>query len=349
MAAKEQEYRRLPGRGVRRGAFLQVTATFSRLWLGRDHVLLVDSTGYSEDYKRFFFCDIQAIAITKTPRGRNWNVFFVAVALPAALLAAVAGPVGAVVFGIIAGALALMLLANVARGPTAICHLRTAVQTEELPSLNRLRRARKVLARIRPLIIAAQGELSPEEIRARVATLPVSGTELAPNVPPVIGPVPRQLTHYHGRAHAILCWLLLADVPSTALRALLNLRWLDGLGMVLLLVTAIIAVIALVKQRETDIPKSLRSIPWLSLASAGLFCAASVVYGFYLAIKSAGKPMELSPWHDAVTLTLSVVSTSISMVLGLFGLSMLREFRRATAAPAPPEVAVSAPPVSGHE
>ena len=42
------------------------------------------------------------------------------------------------------------------------CTIRTAVQTEELPSLNRVRKADKVLARIRPLIESAQRHEVPE-------------------------------------------------------------------------------------------------------------------------------------------------------------------------------------------
>jgi hypothetical protein len=55
MAGREREYARLPGRGMRRGSALQVIATFSRLWLGKDHLLLVDSNGFVETYKRFSF------------------------------------------------------------------------------------------------------------------------------------------------------------------------------------------------------------------------------------------------------------------------------------------------------
>jgi hypothetical protein len=42
--------------------------------------------------------------------------------------------------------------------------MRTAVQVEELPSMNRLWKAQKILARIRSLIAAAQGELTAEQV-----------------------------------------------------------------------------------------------------------------------------------------------------------------------------------------
>src|SRR5688572_16565337 len=58
---------------------------YSRLWLADDHVLLVTTSGYSEEYRRFFFSDIQALIIRKTRAGAGWNwgfgsmaVFFIA-------------------------------------------------------------------------------------------------------------------------------------------------------------------------------------------------------------------------------------------------------------------------------
>jgi hypothetical protein len=53
---------------------------------------------------------------------------------------------------------------NAALGPTCSLQVQTAIARHPLPPLNRLRRARKVLARIRPLIVAAQGELSPAQL-----------------------------------------------------------------------------------------------------------------------------------------------------------------------------------------
>jgi type II secretory pathway component PulM len=69
------------------------------------------------------------------------------------------------------------------------------VQTEKLPSLKRLRSARKSLQRIKARIAEVQGPLSAEEIasRARPAT-PVASAAIRPGLtepmaaPPVIAP-----------------------------------------------------------------------------------------------------------------------------------------------------------------
>jgi hypothetical protein len=45
---------------------------------------------------------------------------------------------------------------NWLRGPTCICHLKTAVQTENLPSLNRVKNIQKILGMLKPKIEKAQ-------------------------------------------------------------------------------------------------------------------------------------------------------------------------------------------------
>jgi len=61
-----------------------------------------------------------------------------------------------------------------------------------LPAMNRLRRARKAIARLRPLIAAAQGELAPGEISSRAreffAEKPAPPAGVAGPPPPLINP-----------------------------------------------------------------------------------------------------------------------------------------------------------------
>ena|ERR1051326_841810 len=156
MARTERIYRRLPGR-------LAGAASYYRLWLGPDHLLSVRATGYSEEYKRFYYQDIQAIILRRTLAWRNWN-FGLGTAAGLVCFVSVLSS-GGVALGIwlsLAGALFLLFLVNLARGPSCVCHVRTAVQTERLPTLGRVRLARKVIDRVRPLIERAQGPAAPE-------------------------------------------------------------------------------------------------------------------------------------------------------------------------------------------
>jgi hypothetical protein len=156
VAKKPKIYQRLPGVGAR--GFQRV-----RLWQGPDHLLFVASSALGERYKRFYFADIQAILIRRTAAWLGWAIFLLA----AAALFGLAGirisePAGRAVMFSFAGALFVVLVIHAALGPTCRCVVRTAVQTEELPSLKRERNADKVLARIRPLIESAQRQEVPE-------------------------------------------------------------------------------------------------------------------------------------------------------------------------------------------
>jgi hypothetical protein len=180
----EQEYSRLTFSRSRTVSGI-VSVARSSLWLGRDHLLCIETSGYTETYKRFYFRDIQAITLRRTDRWIWVATVLCAIGLFLAWPALAWGRTELVVdwiFGILAAMFGAFGAVHLALGPTCIAQLRTAVQTEQLPSLNRLRKARNILARLRPLIEQAQGRLTPEELAARVR-------ELA-DVPPVIGPSP---------------------------------------------------------------------------------------------------------------------------------------------------------------
>src|SRR5687768_16639659 len=65
-----KDYKRIGGRGTRRRQFF----TRNTLWVGSDHLLQVEHTGYTEEYKRFYFRDIQAITVQKDNRFLYWSV-----------------------------------------------------------------------------------------------------------------------------------------------------------------------------------------------------------------------------------------------------------------------------------
>ncbi len=180
MAAKKREYQRLSGTGTKLASRL-------KLWLGADHLLAVTSTGYWENYKRFYFRDIQAFVIRPNRRGRVVNIVLAVLAfLP--LLGALSVALGgnpdyglAVFWGIVAGILLVCLIVNTVRGPTCKVHVKTAVQMEELPSLRRVWRAHKLLNFLQPLLAEAQGEFTPGDIAP--ATVPVGAESVEPQPP----------------------------------------------------------------------------------------------------------------------------------------------------------------------
>jgi hypothetical protein len=148
----ERMYKRLPGRSYG-------IASISSLWEADDHLLFVQSYRVSETYKRFFHRDIHAMIVCRTRTGME--ITFILGLIAAALgLGALLFPSDAVTYTVATFAVlfALFALINFLRGPTCRCTLQTTVQIQTLPSLGRLRNARKVLLRLQPKIEAAQGK-----------------------------------------------------------------------------------------------------------------------------------------------------------------------------------------------
>ena len=159
----ESIYKRLTrSRPRRKWIFASLGAQRQSLWLGPDHLLSINSSSYSERYKRFYFADIQAFFIFPSPRRVIWNWMLAAILTMHLLVFLWIGSFGTVL-AIVLVILAIPLTINNLLGPTCSVYLQTAVQVEELPSLSRVRRTNRVLERIRPLIATVQGSLSPEE------------------------------------------------------------------------------------------------------------------------------------------------------------------------------------------
>ncbi len=174
----ETSYQRLPGRGW-------TWTGPSRIWRGEDHLLLVLGRGFYENYRRFFLNDIQAVIVRRTHTGKTWNaIWLTGLLFFGAIAALVSDPTGRVILLVLATPFAVGLLANLIMGPSCACHIRTAVQTERVPAISRLRTAREFLASVEPLIVARQGELAAPEVAAPLAE--IQGQPPAPaDVPPV--------------------------------------------------------------------------------------------------------------------------------------------------------------------
>lgn len=201
MVANQKPYQRLPGTGYRRivagwlliplffviGIFvLLLRGNRIQLWQGEEHLLLVEWNGYKEKYKRFDYRDIQAVVIQKTFEALAANIILTIMVVLILTPALVTHETSLKIFLFsLAGLFGLILAINALSGPTCRCFLRTAVQTEELPSLSRVKRAQKVFARLQPLITATQGgQISAEMVSAQMRDLAQSCPAENPNVPP---------------------------------------------------------------------------------------------------------------------------------------------------------------------
>src|SRR5512138_662574 len=135
----QHQYQRLTGTKSQHGV---VTSGRSSLWLGEDHLLRIDSTGYTETYRRFFLRDIQAVTIRKTIGMQVRILVHGVIALFWMMIGlSVTDPIWKGVWFGVAGLFILLLIINVLRGSCCAFHIRTAVQVEPIPSITRIRKA----------------------------------------------------------------------------------------------------------------------------------------------------------------------------------------------------------------
>jgi hypothetical protein len=149
-----QTYQRLPG--ARRTPLRKAT-----LWLASDHILSIDSRRFSEEYKRYYFKDIQAIVVRQTTGSTLSRAIEMVMVIVLALLGVAAWRLQSIGTAAAAGVILLAFLIFKLLGPLCACHLITAVSSDRLPSLDRLRDAEQALGIIGPLVRQAQRESAP--------------------------------------------------------------------------------------------------------------------------------------------------------------------------------------------
>jgi hypothetical protein len=214
-------YRKLPG--SRRGMFFG-----SSVWMGPDHLLLVKSQRFQEEYKRFYFRDVQAIAVADAPRfhisaravaiAALWLMAFGYCLLPGRASYSVNGfayhprIAAAPWMWLIAAALVAAWAFISAKG-SCVCRLYTAVSADPLPSVYRRWTAKKFLALVEPRIREAQAALeggwedavAGRQVGPEVARLPVRAPlSLFGAAPLAEAPRPE------GRRRSVACFVFLA-------------------------------------------------------------------------------------------------------------------------------------------
>ncbi len=281
MAKKEKVYNKLPGKRS------SIVGTHT-LWEGPDHLLSVTSTMASESYKRFYYQDIQAVVSRKTIKGKVTNVLFGLVCLVLFVLGRQIGMddgggvfIGFGVMGVCIFVIHLIL------GPTCEVYLRTAVQKEKLPALNRLGKARKCLNRLKPIIEAAQGSISRDELQAHVARRKrTPGPREKSPSPPAGGGVVAGVRHEEGNVHKVL--FVVVFMGALAMAAALAFKHIAlSMSTMLIFVGALaLAIIALVKQHESDLKRPLCNTTWAALVYVSLVLLRDYVFSMIAAFRS---------------------------------------------------------------
>lgn len=157
--------------------------SYSSLWLAHDHLMIVRSTGYNESYTRIQLSDIKAVFLVAGERRRWWALIWLIIFGWSGVLFAIGLGDRDVpyVSGIFLALGTTGLIWNHLLGPSCRAYVVTGVQTAPLPSLVRRKKARHVLARLEPLVAAAQADLVVAP--AVVVEPPVAATAPATEAP----------------------------------------------------------------------------------------------------------------------------------------------------------------------
>ncbi len=164
--AKDIKLKKLPGKP--REFFYLINSARYELWMASDHLVFLKRNQFTEECKRFYFNDVQAITVTRTRTNLYVIIGLVVAAAFFAFLAMIffaaikTNAVPGAIFSIIAFVPLIMALATAAMGPTCVTRVHTAVQVERLYSLSRVRMAEKTLAILVPLIERSQGRLASD-------------------------------------------------------------------------------------------------------------------------------------------------------------------------------------------
>jgi hypothetical protein len=332
MARNKREYQKLPG--LKKGFMIGKYT----LWQGSDHLLHVFSRFGVEDYKRFYFSDIQAIITRKTAAGFVQNLVL-GILVGCFLLSVIASEGGYSIFwGIFVAMMLIFLVINLFRGPTCESHLMTAVQTEKLHSLGRLKNALKVMNRLGPLIEQVQGRVTSENLDQTPIRQVEQNSVSIPGQP--VKPSKSAVKHEKGHAHLILFGLLLVDGMLAALSFSFSHVFLTLLGSAASICMGIFVIIALVKQHDSDMMRPLRTITWVTLAFVGITFATGYIFGMVYALKQPGIMVnqwemlkfisEISPWENTFMLGINIFVICGALFLGFPGLLMLKRSHKPT-------------------
>ena len=326
MAKRNKEYQKLPG--TKKG-FLLGKHT---LWRGKDHLLQIFSRMGVEDYKRFYFSDIQAIITRKTSVGKVQNMILGGFILLLSLPIIVSGAGWTFFFAAVAGVLLIALCVNLFRGPTCETRLVTAVQTEKMYSLCRLKNTLKVMDGLQTYVQAVQGSLTPDDLakgsaRSLHNKSPKSRTKRME---------PPKLTarHEKGTMHMILFMLLLLDGVLAGSGFFFTHVAATVLSTITGICMGIFMIIALVKQHNSDMSGSLRALTWTSLGYVGISFMAGYAISFIYAFKDPSVAFnqweffktvsELSPWDNTLILAFYIYTLCGALFLGIPGLFLLK-------------------------
>jgi hypothetical protein len=332
MAAAEEKYRRLPGR--RRGV-----GSSASLWMGSDHILLVKSSWFREEYKRFYLRDIQAIVVA---RGARFYVsrlmLFLALAwlLPGLFMAFWPDKVRTE-WGIGGLAMGAAWLAVSMAG--CRCRLYTAVSKDDLPSLYRTWTARRFLRKVQPWIEQVQGVVNAgwaDADRTNAGPLSTSvstsmansmATAMATATPGAMAHVEEPRVRTAARAHTLVADLFVLSLFVSSLVGLSTLHstyivWFRlSTGLTLAQLAGAVAV--LVQYSRGSLGRAMQRVAIAALVLIGVtFYVQTLSYSLASAVSRVAANPEALPMPRQV-MAIHQATDALGLILGFIGAAII--------------------------
>jgi len=314
MAGTGENYRRLPGR--RRGVVLSAS-----MWMGSDHLLLVKSAWFREEYKRFYLRDIQAIVVAPCARFHVSRPVLICALLWLLPLVSVAfWPPGlGVVWGVATLAMVATWIATSAAS-SCRCRLYTAVSRDDLPSLYRTWTARKFLNQVKPSIDRVQGVVD-------AGWAETERSNAGPAAPPPAAELPARAT---GRSHTLASDLFvlslfvcaIVDLSAAHLHAAIWPKVTTGLN-----VAQLVGAIAVMAQRYRGLlGAAMQKLAIAALVLMGVmlyvqaFATSFTTFAIGAGVNPATAPMLLSP---PIMVAVHRVAGGLDLLLGFIGAAIV--------------------------
>jgi len=290
---------------------------YTQLWLAPDHLLLLISSRFAEDYKRFSFSDIQSIVVTELPSRVVPQVIMILASLAwMALWFAVDLRFFKWTF-LITGALSLLWsIRDIARGQRCRCYLHTRVSKELLAPVSRMSIARNFLSTVRPMTEALQGALPPQ---------PSGGFENPAtgaweSAPPAIASSPDYVPEVLFAlflVDAILIWAAVRfqKVPE-----------ISGILLSTLFAEILLILVALLRRKGRDTRVIIYVVIVLAIAGLGfdLMTIGGELVGWYLKVLDKAKNSDKSPTFITIFTSAgrgAMIAYSWRAVAGVVGLA----------------------------
>lgn len=336
-------YQKLPGKGHRyEGRIIGTHYATSSLWLGTDHLLMVDEVYADQSVRRFYFKDIQGIILQHSNRFAILNAVFGVLMLLSLLPVLMADdPPLRIFFGAVTGFFFIPLVVNLIKGPTGKGQIVTAVHRVQIPSFGRLRNARKALAIIVPAIEAAQGRLDPDQLKELSEAPAARASPIRASLDPVLTPgsVAARGKKPAGegtrRWHQLLYPILLAEGSLSLISIPFHNLGTVIAGFILFLGVAFFAVMAVARQDTPLVSDRLRTLTKVAVGYLLLGLVVGWVEYMALLIPNPGMGSaqhkvffvlaRLDPLSVPWLLIHLLFFGGVSIVLGLMGILWLRD------------------------